>query len=192
MTRLSVNINKVATLRNARGGNIPDVTKAALDCERFGAEGITVHPRPDERHIRYSDVRIIRPLVTTEFNIEGNPIPSFVDLVDEVVPDQVTLVPDAHDAITSNAGWDTLTHKEFLTDICKEFKAKAANLNKKGYETMVNSNEDNEKTLILVKTKGDVISEMVILALEPSECSLIQLKGKFSSNDINGLQTSFN
>ena len=124
MTRLSVNINKVATLRNARGGNMPDVTKAALDCERFGAEGITVHPRPDERHIRYSDVRIIRPLVTTEFNIEGNPIPSFVDLVDEVVPDQVTLVPDAHDAITSNAGWDTLKHKDFLTEICREFKAR--------------------------------------------------------------------
>ena len=123
MTRLSVNINKIATLRNARGGNMPDVTKAALDCERFGAEGITVHPRPDERHIRYSDVRIIRPLVTTEFNIEGNPIPSFVDLVNEVVPDQVTLVPDAHDAITSNAGWDTLKNKDFLTDICKEFKA---------------------------------------------------------------------
>ena len=124
MTRLSVNINKIATLRNARGGNMPDVTKAALDCERFGAEGITVHPRPDERHIRYSDVRIIRPLVTTEFNIEGNPIPSFVDLVDEVVPDQVTLVPDAHDAITSNAGWDTLKHREFLTDICREFKSR--------------------------------------------------------------------
>ena len=124
MTRLSVNINKVATLRNARGGNMPDVTKAALDCERFGAEGITVHPRPDERHIRYNDVRIIRPLVTTEFNIEGNPIPSFVDLVDEVVPDQVTLVPDAHDAITSNAGWDTLKHKDFLTEVCREFKAR--------------------------------------------------------------------
>ena len=124
MTRLSVNINKVATLRNARGGNMPDVTKAALDCERFGAEGITVHPRPDERHIRYSDVRTIRPLVTTEFNIEGNPIPSFVDLVDEVVPDQVTLVPDAHDAITSNAGWDTLKHKDFLTEVCREFKAR--------------------------------------------------------------------
>ena len=124
MTRLSVNINKVATLRNARGGNMPDVTKAALDCERFGAEGITVHPRPDERHIRYSDVRIIRPLVTTEFNIEGNPIPSFIDLVNEVVPDQVTLVPDAHEAITSNVGWDTLKNKDFLTDVCKEFKSR--------------------------------------------------------------------
>ncbi|MBR1706070.1 MAG: pyridoxine 5'-phosphate synthase [Bacteroidales bacterium] len=123
MTRLSVNINKIATLRNARGGSLPDVAKAALDCERFGAEGITVHPRPDQRHIRYDDVRTIRPLVKTEFNIEGNPIPSFVDLVDEVVPNQVTLVPDAHDAITSNAGWDTLKNKAFLTEVCAEFKA---------------------------------------------------------------------
>lgn len=124
MTRLSVNINKIATIRNARGGNMPDVTKAALDCERFGAEGITVHPRPDERHIRYSDVREIRPLITTEFNIEGNPIPSFIDLVMEVVPDQVTLVPDAHDAITSNAGWDTIRNRNFLTEVCKEFRSK--------------------------------------------------------------------
>lgn len=124
MTRLSVNINKIATLRNARGGNVPDVEKAAVDCERFGAEGITVHPRPDERHIRYSDVREIRPSVTTEFNIEGNPIPSFVDLVLEVVPDQVTLVPDAHDAITSNQGWDTIANREFLTRICSIFKEK--------------------------------------------------------------------
>lgn len=124
MTRLSVNINKIATIRNARGGNMPDVEKAAIDCEKFGAEGITVHPRPDERHIRYSDVREIRPTITTEFNIEGNPIPSFVDLVLEVVPDQVTLVPDAHDAITSNAGWDTIENKGFLTDICARFKEK--------------------------------------------------------------------
>jgi pyridoxine 5-phosphate synthase len=124
MTRLSVNINKIATLRNARGGNLPDVTKAALDCERFGAEGITVHPRPDERHIRYSDVRTIRPLLKTEFNIEGNPIPSFIDLVNEVVPDQVTLVPDAPDAITSNAGWDTLKNKDFLTEVCREFSSR--------------------------------------------------------------------
>ena len=123
MTKLSVNINKIATIRNARGGNMPDVEKAAIDCERFGAEGITVHPRPDERHIRYSDVRAIRPTVTTEFNIEGNPIQSFVDLVNEVKPDQVTLVPDAHDAITSNAGWDTVSNKAFLTDICAGFKA---------------------------------------------------------------------
>lgn len=123
MTRLSVNINKIATLRNARGGNMPDVFKAALDCERFGAEGITVHPRPDERHIRYSDVRAIRPAVKTEFNIEGNPIESFIKLVKEVHPDQVTLVPDAHDAITSNAGWDTLKNRDFLTDVCAGFKS---------------------------------------------------------------------
>lgn len=125
MTRLSVNINKVATLRNARGGNVPDVTLAALKCEAFGAEGITVHPRPDERHIRYADVREIRPLIKTEFNIEGNPtVRSFVDLVLEVVPDQVTLVPDGHNAITSNAGWDTLRNKALLTDLCQTFKAK--------------------------------------------------------------------
>lgn len=124
MTRLSININKIATIRNARGGNMPDVLKAAADCERFGAEGITVHPRPDERHIRYSDARALKPLITTEFNIEGNPIPSFLDLVMEVVPDQVTLVPDAHDAITSNAGWDTLRNRGFLTEICSALKAR--------------------------------------------------------------------
>ena len=125
MTRLSVNINKIATLRNARGGNMPDVTRAARDCERFGAQGITVHPRPDERHIRYSDVRAIRPPITTEFNIEGNPtVDSFVDLVLEVVPDQVTLVPDSQSAITSNAGWDTLQYKSLLTDLCQTFRAK--------------------------------------------------------------------
>ena len=122
MTRLSVNINKIATIRNARGGHMPDVQKAAVDCEKFGAEGITVHPRPDERHIKYNDVRLLKPLVTTEFNIEGNPIQSFVDLVLEVTPAQVTLVPDAHNAITSNAGWDTITHRSFLTEVCEEFK----------------------------------------------------------------------
>jgi len=122
MARLSVNINKIATIRNARGGKLPDVSNAAIACERFGAEGITVHPRPDERHIRYSDVREIRPLITTEFNIEGNPIPSFIDLVTENRPDQVTLVPDAVDAITSNSGWDTIANRSFLTDVCAEFK----------------------------------------------------------------------
>lgn len=124
MTRLSVNINKIATLRNARGGNMPDVRKAALDCVRFGAEGITVHPRPDERHIRYADVREIRPEIrSVEFNIEGNPIPEFISLVEEVVPDQVTLVPDAADAVTSDAGWDTVRNRDFLTDVCSRFKA---------------------------------------------------------------------
>ena len=124
MTKLSVNINKIATIRNARGGNMPDVTKAAIDYERFGAEGITVHPRPDERHIRYSDVREIKPLITTEFNIEGNPIPSFIDLVLETKPAQVTLVPDAADAITSNAGWDTVKNRDFLTEVCTIFREK--------------------------------------------------------------------
>lgn len=124
MTKLSVNINKIATLRNARGGNLPDVEKAAVDCVRFGAEGITVHPRPDERHIRYNDVREIKPLINVELNIEGNPIPKFIDLVNEIVPSQVTLVPDAADAITSNAGWDTIKNRDYLTDICKEFKAR--------------------------------------------------------------------
>ena len=123
MTRLSVNINKFATLRNSRGGNMPDVEKAAVDCERFGAEGITVHPRPDERHIRYADVRAIRPIVKTELNIEGNPIPSFVNLVKEVRPAQVTMVPDAVDALTSNAGWNTLDNKDFLTEMCSEFRS---------------------------------------------------------------------
>lgn len=122
MTRLSVNINKLATLRNSRGGNNPDVLKGALDCERFGADGITVHPRPDERHIRYSDVREIKKHISTEFNIEGNPQGKFIDLILEVQPDQVTLVPDAHDAITSNQGWNTITHHSFLKEIISEFK----------------------------------------------------------------------
>jgi len=122
MIRLSVNINKIATIRNSRGGNIPNVLEAALNCEKFGAQGITVHPRPDERHIRYADVREIRPKVTTEFNIEGNPNPRFINLVLEVKPEQVTLVPDAHNAITSNHGWDTVKHNDFLIDVVQEFK----------------------------------------------------------------------
>lgn len=122
MTKLSVNINKIATLRNARGGNLPDVCKAAVDCERFGAQGITVHPRPDERHIRYADVRQIEPLLHTEFNIEGNPVRSFCELVCEVHPAQVTLVPDAETALTSDAGWDTRRNLSFLKEICALFK----------------------------------------------------------------------
>ena len=120
--RLSVNINKIATLRNARGHNLPDVLKVAQDCERFGAQGITVHPRPDERHIRYQDVRDLRPLVKTEFNIEGYPSESFISLVLEVHPAQVTLVPDAPDALTSNAGWDTLKRADFLKDVIGHFR----------------------------------------------------------------------
>ncbi len=122
MTCLFVNINKVATLRNARGGNVPDVLKAAVDCERFGAQGITVHPRPDERHIRYADVRALKPILTTEFNIEGNPVASFRDLVLEIRPTQVTLVPDAENVLTSNAGWDTRRNLPYLKEVCKLFK----------------------------------------------------------------------
>ena len=124
MTKLSVNINKIAVIRNSRGGNMPDVLLAARRIEGFGAEGITVHPRPDGRHIRYDDVRKLKKLVTTELNIEGNPIDSFTDLVLEVVPAQVTLVPDAANAITSNAGWDTIANREFLIEKIAQFKAK--------------------------------------------------------------------
>ena len=123
MTKLSVNINKVATLRNARGGSVPDVVKFALDCERFGAQGITVHPRPDERHIRYKDVFDLKPVLTTEFNIEGNPVPRCVELVKEIKPAQVTLGPDAENVITSNAGWDTIKNQSFLAEMVTEFKS---------------------------------------------------------------------
>lgn len=122
MTKLSVNINKLATLRNARGGNVPDILKAAKDIQEFGAHGITIHPRPDERHIRYQDARDLKPVVHTEYNIEGNPEKSFIDLVLEVKPTQVTLVPDAIDAITSNAGWDTKKHQSFLKEVIAEFQ----------------------------------------------------------------------
>lgn len=121
MTKLSVNINKIDVIRNSRGGTLPDVVGAAVAIEHFGADGITVHPRPDARHIRYDDVRAIKRAIATEFNIEGNPIESFIDLVCEVRPTQVTLVPDAPDAITSNAGWDTVANREFLTDMCRTF-----------------------------------------------------------------------
>lgn len=123
MTKLSVNINKVATLRNARGGNNPDVVRVALDCEKFGAQGITVHPRPDERHIRHQDVFDLRPRLSTEFNIEGNPSDDFCSLVLKAKPDQVTLVPDAPDQLTSNHGWNTIKHEAFLRDVVRRFKA---------------------------------------------------------------------
>ena len=122
MTKLSVNINKIATIRNARGGNVPNVTTAAIKCQIFGADGITVHPRPDERHIRYKDVLEIRPIITTEFNIEGYPSKEFINLVLAVKPHQVTLVPDAHDTITSNAGWNTMKNREFLTEVISAFR----------------------------------------------------------------------
>ena len=150
MTRLSVNINKIATLRNARGGNVPDVKLAAVKCQDFGAEGITVHPRPDERHIRYSDVYDIRDIVTTEFNIEGNPEEKFIRLVLDVVPDQVTLVPDAHDAITSNAGWDTKKNLAFLSDVIARF-------HEKGIRTSIFTGTDPEMIEYAARTGTDRI-----------------------------------
>ncbi|TCI93770.1 pyridoxine 5'-phosphate synthase [Tenacibaculum sp. M341] len=122
MTKLSVNINKIATLRNSRGGNVPNLLKVAQDIQEFGAKGITIHPRPDERHIRYQDAYDLKPVVTTEYNIEGNPIQKFIDLVLEIKPTQVTLVPDGEDVLTSNAGWDTITHQSYLQEVISEFK----------------------------------------------------------------------
>ena len=148
MTKLSVNINKVATLRNARGSNNPNVLQVAIDCEKFGAQGITVHPRPDERHIRYQDVRDIRPIITTEFNIEGNPIGKYVDLVLEVKPTQVTLVPDADNQITSNHGWDTKENKGFLTDIIGRFK-------EAGIRTSIFVDPDEEMVAAAKETGSD-------------------------------------
>ena len=148
MTKLSVNINKVATLRNARGGNTPDVVRVALDCESFGADGITVHPRPDERHIRQADVYELRPLLETEFNIEGNPAPAFIDLVLKVKPHQVTLVPDSPTQLTSNAGWDTKTNLGFLTDVLDEFK-------KAGIRTSVFVDPDAEMIEYAAKAGAD-------------------------------------
>lgn len=123
MTKLSVNINKIATLRNARGGNYPSVVQVAKDVQLFGAQGVTIHPRPDERHIRYKDAYDLKQVVTTEYNIEGNPITKFMDMVLKIKPTQVTLVPDSIDAITSNAGWDTIKHKVFLSEVISEFKS---------------------------------------------------------------------
>lgn len=150
MTKLSVNVNKIATLRNARGGNMPNVLKVALDCEAFGADGITVHPRPDERHIRYSDVYELRPQLRTEFNIEGYPSDLFINLVLQVKPNQVTLVPDAPDAITSNAGWDTRTHFDFLSEIIDRF-------NQVGIRTSIFVDTDPELIEFAAKTGTDRI-----------------------------------
>lgn len=148
MTRLSVNINKVATLRNARGGNVPNVVKVALDCESFGADGITVHPRPDERHIRKSDVYDLRPLLRTEFNIEGYPAPEFIDLVLKVKPHQVTLVPDSPTQLTSNSGWDTKANLEFLTEVLEAF-------NTAGIRTSVFVSTDAEMIEYAAKAGAD-------------------------------------
>lgn len=156
MTRLSVNINKIATLRNARGGNIPDVIKAAVDCQRFGADGITVHPRPDERHIRYQDVRDIKPLITTEFNIEGYPSPSFLELVYAIKPDQVTLVPDPPEALTSSEGWNTIKYKTFLTGIIKGLKDR-------GIRTSIFTGTDIE----IIKNAAIIGTDRIELYTEP-------------------------
>lgn len=168
MTKLSVNINKFATLRNSRGGNLPDVIKAAVDCEKFGAEGITVHPRPDERHIRYQDARDLKHVVTTEFNIEGNPIDSFVKLVLEIHPAQVTLVPDSHDVLTSNCGWDTKKNASFLQQICKIF------------------NDENIRTSIFVNP--DI--EMIRYATDTG-CKRIELYTEsYAANFLNGREAA--
>jgi len=156
MTRLSVNINKIATLRNARGGNYPNVLDAAINCERFGAEGITVHPRPDERHIRYQDVYDIKPIVTTEFNIEGYPSESFIKLVLDVKPNQVTLVPDPPDALTSNAGWDTIKNKYYLKEIISRFHSA-------GIRTSIFIETDIE----LIKNAAETGTDRVELYTEP-------------------------
>ena len=148
MTKLSVNINKVATIRNARGGNNPNVKQVAIDCELFGAEGITVHPRPDERHIRYQDVRDIKPIIATELNIEGNPIPSFIDLVMEVKPTQVTMVPDAESQLTSNHGWNTKEHLSFLTEVTAKLKTQ-------GIRTSIFVDADEEMVEYAYKAGAD-------------------------------------
>lgn len=156
MTRLSVNINKIATLRNARGGNYPNVLDAAINCERFGAQGITVHPRPDERHIRYQDVYDIKPIITTEFNIEGYPSDTFIDLVLDVKPNQVTLVPDPPDALTSNAGWDTIKHKDFLKTVISRFQSA-------GIRTSIFIETDTE----LIKHAAETGTNRIELYTEP-------------------------
>ena len=156
MTRLSVNINKIATLRNARGGNIPNVLKAAIDCQNFGAEGITVHPRPDERHIRYQDVYDIKPIISTEFNIEGYPTESFIQLVLSVQPNQVTLVPDPPTALTSNAGWDTIKNKDYLKQVVATFRSK-------GIRTSIFVDPNSE----MVKHAADSGTDRIELYTEP-------------------------
>jgi pyridoxine 5-phosphate synthase len=165
MTRLSVNINKIATLRNARGGNIPNVLDAAINCERFGAQGITVHPRPDERHIRYQDVYDIKPIITTEFNIEGYPSDKFIELVLDIHPNQVTLVPDPPDALTSNAGWDTITHKNRLKEIIAKF-----------HSANIRTSIFIETDLDLIKNAADTGTDRVELYTEPYAAQFDQNK----------------
>jgi len=156
LTKLSVNINKIATLRNARGGNVPDVQKVAVDCEQFGAQGITVHPRPDERHIRYSDVELLKPLLSTEFNIEGYPSESFISLVSGIKPHQVTLVPDPPGVLTSSAGWNTIKYQDFLVEVIGEFK-------KFGIRTSIFVGTDNE----MIEGAAKIGTDRVELYTEP-------------------------
>jgi pyridoxine 5-phosphate synthase len=156
MTKLSVNINKIATIRNSRGGTLPDICKIAVDCERFGAEGITVHPRPDERHIRYQDVRDLKPLLSTEFNIEGYPSHKFIDLVLEVKPHQVTLVPDPPGALTSSAGWDTISNMNFLKEVIGIFK-----MNDIRVSVFIDTNTEN------IKASVDTGTDRIELYTEP-------------------------
>ncbi len=150
MTKLSVNVNKIATLRNSRGGNVPNLLKVASDIESFGAEGITIHPRPDERHIRYQDAYDLKEIVKTEYNIEGNPIPNFMEMVLKIKPTQVTLVPDSIDTLTSNAGWDTITHQSFLQEVISEFK-------KAGIRTSIFIDTDLQLIEAAAKTGADRI-----------------------------------
>ena len=170
MTKLSVNINKIATLRNARGGDVPDLLKAATDIQNFGAEGITIHPRPDERHIRYQDAKDLRSVVHTEFNIEGNPIPEFVDLVLGIKPEQVTLVPDSIDAITSNAGWDTIKHASFLKEVVSEFK-------RNGIRTSIFMDPD----ISLIAAAADTGADRIELYTESYAVS-------YEKDDLNGIR----
>jgi pyridoxine 5-phosphate synthase len=170
MTKLSVNINKIATLRNARGGNVPDLLQVAKDIQKFGAQGITIHPRPDERHIRYQDARDLKAIVYTEYNIEGNPERNFIDLVLEIKPTQVTLVPDADDAITSNAGWNTIKHKDFLTEIVQEFQ------------------RNGIRTSIFVDPTLEMIKGAAIIGTERIELYTESFAHEFSLGNKNGIQ----
>lgn len=170
MTKLSVNINKIATLRNSRGGNVPDLLKVAKDVQLFGAEGVTIHPRPDERHIRYQDARDLKSIVYTEYNIEGNPVKSFMDLVLEVKPTQVTLVPDADDALTSNAGWDTLKHKSLLQEIIDELK------------------RNNIRTSIFVDARIDMIEGAKETGADRIELYTESFAHDYSLNNLKGIE----
>ncbi len=179
MTRLSVNINKIATLRNARGGNYPNVLDAAINCQRFGAEGVTVHPRPDERHIRYQDAYDIKPIITTEFNIEGFPSEKFIKLVLDIKPTQVTLVPDPPDALTSNAGWDTIKNKSFLKDVITRFKSA-------GIRTSIFIETDSE----LIKNAVDTGTDRIELYTEPYAANFHKNREKAIASFIKAAETA--